>query len=165
MTFVRQPAAVAACRRLDRTIKAVAPMRTTRAMTIHSHIGGELDSFADVVALGSAAGAAELGGADEVIAGTAGLELTAAEELGLSAGEELGLSAGEELGLSAGEELGLSAGEELAGWLGVRLAIALLMLLLRLELHAVAMPAAHKSVAARSRFPVSRRIDGPFPHL
>jgi hypothetical protein len=157
MTFVRQPAAVAACRRLDRTIKAVAPMRTTRAMTIHSHIGGELDSFAAAVALGSAAGAAELGGADEVTAGTAGLELTAAEELGLSAGEELGLS--------AGEELGLSAGEELAGWLAVRLAIALLMLLLRLELHAVAMPAAHKSVAARSRFPVSRRIDGPFPHL
>ena len=126
-------------------------------MTIHIHIGGELDSVADAVALGSAAGAAELGGADEVTDGTAGLELTAAEELVISAGGELVIS--------AGEELVLSAGEELAGWLGVRLAIALLMLLLRLELHAVAMPAAHKSVAARSRFPVSRRIDGPFPHL
>jgi hypothetical protein len=118
-------------------------------MTIHSHIGGELDSFADAVALGSAAGAAELGGADEVTDGTAGLELTAAEELVLC----------------AGEELVLCAGEELAGWLAVRLAIALLMLLPMLELHAVAMLAAHKSVAARSRFPVSRRIDGPFPHL
>jgi uncharacterized protein (DUF2345 family) len=157
MIFVRQPAAVAERRRAERTIKAVAPMRTTRAMTIHSHIGGELDSLADAVALGSVAGAAELAGADEVTAGTAGLELTAAEELVLSAGEELVLS--------AGEELVLSAGEELAGWLAVRLAIALLMLLLMLELHAVAMPAAHKSVAARSRFPVSRRIDGPFPHL
>ena len=141
MIFVRQPAAVAERRRAERTIKAVAPMRTTRAMTIHSHIGGEPDSLADAVALGSVAGAAELGGADEVTDGTAGVELTAAEELVLSAGEEL------------------------AGWLAVRLAIALLMLLLMLELHAVAMPAAHKSVAARSRFPVSRRIDGPFPHL
>ena len=145
MIFVRQPAAVAERRRAERTIKAVAPMRTTRAMTIHSHIGGEPDSLADAVALGSVAGAAELGGADEVTDGTAGVELTAAEELVLSAGEELVLSAGEEL--------------------AVRLAIALLMLLLMLELHAVAMPAAHKSVAARSRFPVSRRIDGPFPHL
>ena len=149
MIFVRQPAAVAACRRLERTIKAVAPMRTTRPMTIHIHIGGEPDSVADAVALGSTAGAAELGGADEVTDGTAGLEVTAAEELVLS----------------AGEELVLSAGEELAVWLAVRLAIALPMLLPMLELHAVAMPAAHKSVAARSRFPVSRRIDGPFPHL
>jgi hypothetical protein len=156
MIFVRQPAAVAACRRLERTIRAVAPMRTTRPMTIHIHIGGEPDSVADAVALGSTAGA-ELGSADAVTVGTAGLELTAAEELVISAGGELVIS--------AGGELVLSAGEELAGWLGVRLAIALLMLLLRLELHAVAMPAAHKSVAARSRFPVSRRIDGPFPHL
>jgi hypothetical protein len=159
MIFVRQPAAVAACRRLERTIRAVAPMRTTRPMTIHIHIGGEPDSVADAVALalGSTAGAAELGSADAVTVGTAGLELTAAEELVISAGGELVIS--------AGGELVISAGEELAGWLGVRLAIALLMLLLRLELHAVAMPAAHKSVAARSRFPVSRRIDGPFPHL
>jgi predicted metal-binding membrane protein len=118
-------------------------------MTIHIHIGGEPDSVADAVALGSTAGAAELGGADEVTDGTAGLEVTAAEELVIS----------------AGEELVLSAGEELAVWLAVRLAIALPMLLPMLELHAVAMPAAHKSVAARSRFPVSRRIDGPFPHL
>jgi hypothetical protein len=157
MIFVRQPAAVAACRRLERTIRAVAPMRTTRPMTIHIHIGGEPDSVADAVALGSTAGAAELGSADAVTVGTAGLELTAAEELVISAGGELVIS--------AGGELVLSAGEELAGWLAVRLAIALLMLLLRLELHAVAIPAAHKSVAARSRFPVSRRIDGPFPHL
>jgi hypothetical protein len=165
MIFVRQAAAVAACRRVERTIKAVAPMRTTRPMTIHSHIGGEPDSVAEAVALGSAAGAAELAGAEEVTGETAGLELTAAEELVISAGGELVISAGGELVISAGGELVISAGEELAGWLGVRLAIALLMLLLRLELHAVAMPAAHKSVAARSRFPVSRRIDGPFPHL
>jgi hypothetical protein len=157
MIFVRQAAAVAACRRVERTIKAVAPMRTTRPMTIHIHIGGEPDSVADAVALGSAAGAAELAGAEEVTGETAGLELTAAEELVISAGGELVLS--------AGEELVLSAGEELAVWLAVRLAIALPMLLPMLELHAVAMPAAHNSVAARSRFPVSRRIDGPFPHL
>ena len=118
-------------------------------MTIHIHIGGEPDPFEGAVALAlgctTGAGAVELGGADEVTDGTEGLELMTAEELGLSAGEELVLSPGEEL--------------------AVRLAIALLMLLPMLELHAVAMPAAHKSVAARSRFPVSRRIDGPFPHL
>lgn len=118
-------------------------MRTTRPMTIHIHIGGEPDPFDGVVALAlgctTGAGAAELGGTVEVTVtdGTEGLELMTAEELGLSAGEEL----------------------------AVRLAIALLMLLPMLELHAVAMPAAQRSVAAKSRFPVSRRIDGPFPHL
>jgi hypothetical protein len=118
-------------------------MRTTRPMTIHIHIGGEPDPFDGVVALAlgctTGAGAAELGGTVEVTVtdGTEGLELMTAEELGPSAGEEL----------------------------AVRLAIALLMLLPMLELHAVAMPAAQRSVAARSRFPVSRRIDGPFPHL
>lgn len=139
-------------------------------MTIHIHIGGEPDPFggAVVLALGctTGAGAAELGGAVAVAVavtvtdgavtvtdGTEGLELMTAEELGLSGGEELVLSAGEELVLSEDEEL------------AVRLAIALLMLLPMLELHAVAMPAAQRSVAARSRFPVSRRIDGPFPHL
>jgi hypothetical protein len=120
-------------------------------MTIHIHIGGEPDPFGAVVALAlgctTGAGAAELGGTDEGTDGTEGLELMTAEELGLSAGEELVLSEDEEL--------------------AVRLAIALLMLLLMLlpmlELQAVAMPAAQRSVAARSRFPVSRRIDGPFP--
>jgi hypothetical protein len=149
MIFVRQSAAVAARRRAERTTKAVAPARTTRPMTIHIHIGGEPDPFGGAVALAlgctTGAGAAELGGADEVTDGTEGLELMTAEELGLSTGEELVLSPGEEL--------------------AVRLAIALLMLLPMLELHAVAMPAAQRSVAARSRFPVSRRIDGPFPHL
>jgi hypothetical protein len=126
-------------------------MRTTRPITIHIHMGGELDPFDGAVALAlgctTGAGAAELGGTVEVTVtdGTEGLELMTAEELGLSAGEELVLSEDEEL--------------------AVRLAIALLMLLPMLELHAVAMPAAQRSVAARSRFPVSRRIDGPFPHL
>lgn len=128
-------------------------MRTTRPMTIHIHIGGELDPFGGAVALAlgctTGAGAAELGGAVAVAVtvtdGTEGLELMTAEELGLSGGEELVLPEDEEL--------------------AVRLAIALLMLLPMLELHAVAMPAAQRSVAARSRFPVSRRIDGPFPHL
>lgn len=137
-------------------------MRTTRPMTIHIHIGGEPDPFGGAVALAlgctTGAGAAELGsavavavavtvmdGAVTVTDGTEGLELMTAEELGLSGGEELVLSEDEEL--------------------AVRLAIALLMLLPMLELHAVAMPAAQRSVAARSRFPVSRRIDGPFPHL
>lgn len=159
MIFVRQSAAVAERRRAERTTKAVAPMRTTRPMTIHSHIGGELDPFGAAVALAlggaTGAGAAELGGTVEVTVtdGTEGVELMTAGELGLAAGEELGLSAGEELVLSPAEEL------------AVRLAIALLMLLPMLELHAVAPPAAQRSVAARSRFPVSRRIDGPFPHL
>ena len=106
-------------------------------MTIHIHIGGELDPFGDAVALAlgctTGAGAAELAAAVAVAVtvtdGAEGLELMTAEEL------------------------------------AVRLAIALLMLLPMLELHAVAMPAAQRSVAARSRFPVSRRIDGPFPHL
>lgn len=130
-------------------------MRTTRPMTIHIHIGGEPDPFGGAVALAlgctTGAGAAELGGAVAVAVavtvtdGTEGLELMTAEELGLSGGEELVLPEDEEL--------------------AVRLAIALLMLLPMLELHAVAMPAAQRSVAARSRFPVSRRIDGPFPHL
>ncbi len=151
MIFVRQSAAVAERRRAERTTKAVAPMRTTRPMTIHIQIGRELDPFGGAVALAlggaTGAGAAELGGTVEVTVtdGTEGLELMTAEELGLSAGEELVLSPGEEL--------------------AVRLAIALLMLLPMLELHAVAPPAAQRSVAARSRFPVSRRIDGPFPHL
>ena len=118
-------------------------MRTTRPITIHIHMGGELDPFDGAVALAlgctTGAGAAELAGTVEVTVtdGTEGLELMTAEELGLPAGEEP----------------------------AVRLAIALLMLLPMLELHAVAMPAAQRSVAARSRFPVSRRIDGPFPHL
>jgi hypothetical protein len=126
-------------------------MRTTRPMTIHIHIGGDPDPFGGAVALAlgctTGAGAAELGGAVAVTVtdGTEGLELMTAEELGLSAGEELVLPEDEEL--------------------AVRLAIALLMLLPMLELHAVARPAAPRSVAARSRFPVSRRIDVPFPHL
>ena len=120
-------------------------------MTIHIHIGGDPDPFGGAVALAlgctTGAGAAELGGAVAVTVtdGTEGLELMTAEELGLSAGEELVLPEDEEL--------------------AVRLAIALLMLLPMLELHAVARPAAPRSVAARSRFPVSRRIDVPFPHL
>ena len=122
-------------------------------MTIHIHIGGEPDPFGGAVALAlgctTGAGAAELAAAVAVAVtvtdGAEGLELMTAEELGLSGGEELVLSEDEEL--------------------AVRLAIALLMLLPMLELHAVAMPAAQRSVAARSRFPVSRRIDGPFPHL
>lgn len=129
MIFVRQSAAVAARRRAERTTKAVAPMRTTRPMTIHIHIGGELDPFGGAVALAlgctTGAGAAELGGAVAVAVtvtdGTEGLELMTAEELGLSGGEELVLPEDEEL--------------------AVRLAIALLMLLPMLELHAVAMPA------------------------
>lgn len=162
MIFVRQSAAVAARRRAERTTKAVAPMRTTRPMTIHIHIGGEPDPFggAVVLALGctTGAGAAELGGA---VAVAVAVTVTDGAVTVTDGTEGLELMTAEELGLSAGEELVLSEDEELA----VRLAIALLMLLPMLELHAVAMPAAQRSVAARSRFPVSRRIDGPFPHL
>src|SRR5208282_494422 len=125
MTFVRQPAAIAERRRAERTIRAIAPMTTAKPMTIHSHIRPEPDPFAGAVALAlgcaAGAGAAELEGADEVTDGTEGLELVAAEELGLV----------------AAEELVLSAAEELAVWPEDRLAIALLMLLLMPELHAV----------------------------
>jgi len=148
MTFVRQPAAIAERRRAERTIKAVAPMTTAKPMTIHSHIRPEPDPFAGAVALAlgcaAGAGAAELEGAVAVTVtdGTEGLELVAAEELGLV----------------TAEELVLSAGEELAVWPLDRLAIALLMLLLMPEPHAVARPAAPRIAAARSRLPVRRRI-------
>jgi hypothetical protein len=114
-------------------------------MRIHSHRRPEPDPVGAAVALavGCATGAAVVAGAVAVTDGTEGLELVAAGEVVVV--------------LSAGEELG----EELA----VRLAIALLTLLPMLELHAVAMPAAPRSVAARSRFPVSRRMNGPFPHF
>ena len=143
MTFVRQSAAIAERRRAERTIRAIAPMTTAKPMTIHSHIRPEPDPFAGAVALAvgctAGVGAAELEGADEVTDGAGGLELVAAGELVLSAGEEL------------------------AVWLLVRLAIALLMLLLMLEPHAVTRPAAQRIAAARSILPVRRRINGPFP--
>jgi hypothetical protein len=63
----------------------------------------------------------------------------------------------------AAEELELWAGGELAVWLVDRLAIALLMLLPMLELHAVTTAAAQRIVAARNRLPIRRRISGPFP--
>jgi hypothetical protein len=167
MIFVRQPAAVAERRRAERTIKAIAPMRTAKPMTIQSQMRPEPDPFAGAVALAlgcaAGAGAAELEGADEVTDGTEGLELVAAGELVIPAGEELVIPAAGELVIPAGEELVLSAGEELAVWPVDRLAIALLMLLLMLEPHAVARPAAQRIVAARSRLPVRRRINGPFP--
>jgi len=164
MTFVRQPAAIAARRRAERTIKAVAPLRTAKPMTIHSQIGPAPDPFAGAVALAlgcaAGAGAAELAGADDAADGT----LPAGEEVP-SAGEEL-TALGEELtALGAaltdllGARLGVLPGERLTAWLGDRLAIALLMLVP----HAVAMPAAMRIVTARSRRFSHRRIPGPFP--
>jgi hypothetical protein len=159
MTFFRQPAAAALRRRAERTIKVIAPMTMAKPMTIHSHSRPEPDPFAGAVSLAvgcaTGAGAAEREGADAVTDGTEGLELVAAGELELVTTEGLEL-------VAAGE-LVLWAGGELAGWLEVRLAIALLMLLPMPEPHAVAVPAAQRIVATRSRFPVRRRINGPFP--
>ena len=79
--------------------------------------------------------------------------------------QKLELGAAEGLELVAAGELVLWLGEELVVWLDDRLAIALLTLLLRLELHAVVVPAAPRIVAARSRLAIGRRINGPFPHV
>jgi len=151
MTLVRQLAAVAAWRRTERTINAVATRTTARPMTIQIQIGGELDPFAGAVALvlgwATGAGAAEVAGADEVTDG--GGELTVA-------GGELTVAVDEVT--VAGGELVLWAGEELA----VRLETALLTLLPMLDPHAVARPAAQSIVTARSRFLTSSRIPGPF---
>jgi hypothetical protein len=122
-------------------------------MTIHSQRRLEPDPLAGSVALAlgcaAAVGAAEVAGADDVTDGTAELEVGAAEGLEL---------------VAAGE-LVLWLGEELVVWLDDRLGITLLMLLLRLELHAVVVPAAPRIVAARSRLAIGRRIYGPFPHV
>ena len=153
MTFIRQAAATAPRRRNKRTIRAITPMRTATPMRIHSQRRLEPDPFAGSVALAlgctAGVGAAEVVGADEVTDGTAELELGAAEGLELV----------------AGAELVLWVGEEPVVWPDDRLGSTLLMLLLRLELHAVVVPAAPRIVAARSRLAIGRRINGPFPHL
>ena len=149
MIFVRQLAAVAARRRAERAINTIAPMRTTKPMTIQIQIGGEPDSFgvAAVLALGCAtgAGAAELECADEVTDGTG----------------ELVLASGEELTVVGGEVA--VVGGELTAWLDVRLEIALLTLLPTLVPHAVARPTAQSIVTARGRLLISSRIPESFP--
>ncbi len=144
MTLVRQLAAVAARRRTERVINAVATMRTTRPMTIQIQIGGEPDPFGGSVALAlgcaTGAGAAEVAGADEVTDGGGELVLASAEELAVVGG-----------GVAV-------VGEELA----VRLDTALLTLLPTLLPHAVARPAAQSIVRTRSSLLISSRIPGPF---
>jgi hypothetical protein len=153
MIFVRQLAAVAARRRAERAINTIAPMRTTKPMTIQIQMGREPDSFGVAVALGCAtgAGAAELEGADEVTDGTG--------ELVLASGEELAVVGGE-LAVVGGELA--VVGGELTAWLDVRLETALLTLLAMPVPHAVARPAAQSIVTARSRLLISSRIPGPF---
>ncbi len=149
MILVRQLAAVAARRRTERTINAVAPRTTARPMTIQIQIGGEPDPFGGTVALAlgwaTGAGAAEVAGADEVTDGT------------LVVGGGLVVASLGEL-IVAGGEVVLCPGEELT----VRLEIALLTPLPTLEPHAVARPAAQSIITVRSRLLISSRIPGPF---